>query len=820
MHRKHPQTHRPTFIYPLIIALILLLKPQYAVLSQTSDNMTATLDSSLQIAVKDTIVALKGAVAEDAVTLFDVQSSGAWTAGSAMVYASHDGTSSTSTADEEGSPYLFPFVAYWDQAQWLVAVEYAPDYGEMLKAAPQIILSPVHLAGLVTPRSDGPSQMLDSPQLGLPWVLGETQYFTGGPHPDNSSKRLHPWSAIDFAGGSTHVRAPADGVVYLMPGCPYVQINHGNGWQTGYYHLIQIAVSNGQSITRGTLLGKQSLNTSCGGRVTGAHVHMTLRLNGQLQNWQGQALGGWRIEEGADPYAGCLIRSGLRRCAVSAIYNDGVIGEGTGAGSAPVLTATPSNTPHPTPSPFPRTATKIPLPRTPIPRTPTPIQSIPTARSTQGPILTITPNPVNLTTLPEADGVCGLTTLQLNAKLPDNSAKMSCFSIPITASGIISELAVSVAMSHTWVSDLRMQLRSPNGQMLTLLNRPGWPTNAFGFGSNLSALYPITFTQHGTYDAEQMGSLDTRRVICRDDTQCEFVPNTDQDIGSNIAGFQDLVGTLSVGNWQVCMSDLAKGDVGVVSSIGLNLHCAAAPETVTEDLCAPVSVTPDQVIPDNNADGVCVDVVVPFTGTVDSIALDLGLDHTFLGDLHARLISPDHTALTLMNRPGQPAAPYGDTSNLVSVYPVGFADDAPNDPEQMGQQLGGNGIVCRDDLRCRYRPNANSAGDGDMAARLRNLHEFAGKSSAGTWRICVSDRSAKDVGRLHQATLDLTCSAETALIATPTPLPTAATIETPAPTSTSEPVNPDGGMLKAEELDEPSLSTLWLPLLTRAGDVE
>ena len=86
--------------------------------------------------------------------------------------------------------------------------------------------------------------------------------------------------------------------------------------------------------------------------------------------------------------------------------------------------------------------------------------------------------------------------------------------------------------------------------------------------------------------------------------------------------------------------------------------------------------------------------------------------------------------------------------------------------------------------------------------------------------MCVSDLSAKDVGRLHQATLDLTCSAETALTATPTPLPTAATIETPAPTSTSEPVNPDGGMLKAEELDEPSLITLWLPLLTRAGDVE
>ena len=810
MHRKHPQTHKPTLVFSfslsLVIGLALLLQPYHAVLSQTSGNMTAALEGALQIAVKDAIVTLKGTSATDAISLFDVQSVGDWAAGSAMVYAIDDG--------EESSPYLFPFVARWDQSQvqiqWQVAVEYAPNYVDMLRAAPQAILSPIHVVGLAGPGLAAPSQTMDVPQLGLPWALGETQYLTSGPHSDAAFKRQRPWSAIDFAGGSSNVRAAADGVVYLMPGCPYVQINHGNGWQTGYYHLVQIAVRNGQSITRGTLLGRQSTATNCGGQVTGAHVHMTLRLNGQFQNWHDQALGGWRVEEGDIPYDGCLIRSTLRRCATSAIYNDGIIGEGDG--SLPVLTATPTNTPRPTAIATSHIATRTPVSRTPVPRTVTP-----TVRVSQVPILTATPGPPELAIVPEEDGVCGLTTIQLNAKLPDNTAKMSCFNIPITATGIISELAVSVGMTHTWVSDLRMQLRSPNGQFLTLLNRPGWPTNAFGFGANLSPLYPITFTQRGNYDAEKMGGADTRRVICRDDHQCEFTPNADQDISANTAGIEALAGTLSAGNWQVCISDSAKGDLGVVASIGLDLHCAVASEKASEDVCAPVSVTPDRLIPDNNAKGLCVDVVVPFTGTVKSVALDLGIDHTFLGDLRAQLIGPNQLTLTLMNRSGQPVARFGDTSNLASAFPIEFVDDAPNDLKQMGQSLGGNGIVCRDDLRCHYRPNAN----GDPATRLSALNEWAGQPSAGVWRVCISDLSPKDIGRLHAVNLDLTCSAETPLTATPnpqlvvTPI-TAIPPETPMPTPT-EPSDPEGGLLKAEELDEPAVSTVWLPMLI-AGD--
>ena len=223
------------------------------------------------------------------------------------------------------------------------------------------------------------------------------------------------------------------------------------------------------------------------------------------------------------------------------------------------------------------------------------------------------------------------------------------------------------------------------------------------------------------------------------------------------------------------------------------------------------------MIPDNNSSGVCVDVTIPVTGTVDNIALALGLDHTYLGDVRAQLISPNQMTLTLMDRPGQPAARYGDTSNLVSAFPITFADDAPNDSEQMGQQLGGNGIVCRDDLRCRYRPNA----DGTPNTQPSSLHDLAGQNSAGVWRVCVSDLSAKDVGRLHQVTLDLTCSAPQA--ATPDTLPTPQPIATtvgPASTLTPEPTataadDPGEGMLKAEELDELAPNVVWLPALTR-----
>jgi murein DD-endopeptidase MepM/ murein hydrolase activator NlpD len=96
-----------------------------------------------------------------------------------------------------------------------------------------------------------------------------TRYYRGRPH-----------NGTDIgASTSTEVRAAADGVVvrsdynglYYQYG-QYVLINHHNGFSTLYAHLSKSAVSSGQKIKKGDLLGYVG-NT---GFSTGAHLHFGL----------------------------------------------------------------------------------------------------------------------------------------------------------------------------------------------------------------------------------------------------------------------------------------------------------------------------------------------------------------------------------------------------------------------------------------------------------------------------------------------------------------------------------------------------------------
>lgn len=59
-----------------------------------------------------------------------------------------------------------------------------------------------------------------------------------------------------------------------------VLIDHGNGFRTRYAHLSQIAVISGQSVTRGSVVGRMG-NT---GHSTGPHTHFEIYLNGVRVN--------------------------------------------------------------------------------------------------------------------------------------------------------------------------------------------------------------------------------------------------------------------------------------------------------------------------------------------------------------------------------------------------------------------------------------------------------------------------------------------------------------------------------------------------------
>lgn len=92
---------------------------------------------------------------------------------------------------------------------------------------------------------------------------------------------LHGYNGIDIgAPVGTPVMAAAGGTVTVARGFgwnggygQYIVISHGNGTQTLYAHLSQVAVSQGQYVPQGQVIGFSGNS----GKSTGAHLHFEVR---------------------------------------------------------------------------------------------------------------------------------------------------------------------------------------------------------------------------------------------------------------------------------------------------------------------------------------------------------------------------------------------------------------------------------------------------------------------------------------------------------------------------------------------------------------
>ena len=96
--------------------------------------------------------------------------------------------------------------------------------------------------------------------------------------PINGEGAFHSGVDIDADYG-TPVRASADGeVVEAGMNGGYgreIVLNHGHDVSTVYGHLSSIAVSNGQHVTRGQIIGYVGQS----GRATGPHLHYEVRVH-------------------------------------------------------------------------------------------------------------------------------------------------------------------------------------------------------------------------------------------------------------------------------------------------------------------------------------------------------------------------------------------------------------------------------------------------------------------------------------------------------------------------------------------------------------
>jgi peptidoglycan DL-endopeptidase CwlO len=110
-----------------------------------------------------------------------------------------------------------------------------------------------------------------------------------GPRELNGSYEFHPGIDIAVAEG-TPIRAAASGTVIFTEDEAssggygnYTCIDHGGGLSTCYAHQSQFAVTPGQSVSQGDVIGY----TGCTGYCLGPHLHFEVRIYGEVTDPMG-----------------------------------------------------------------------------------------------------------------------------------------------------------------------------------------------------------------------------------------------------------------------------------------------------------------------------------------------------------------------------------------------------------------------------------------------------------------------------------------------------------------------------------------------------
>jgi murein DD-endopeptidase MepM/ murein hydrolase activator NlpD len=179
---------------------------------------------------------------------------------------------------------------------------------------------------------------LQQPELRFPFSTGHTWTYTGGPHTGWGTGE--PFTAIDFAppteysgcfavSEDDYVIAMADGLVVRsnLDGVIIDLDKDGDertGWVLFYLHLATNGrVQAGVEVRAGDPIGYPSCE---GGRVTGTHVHIARKYNGEWVLADGPLafnLEGWIVHNGTQAYQGTLTRGAaiVTACECSNAYS-------------------------------------------------------------------------------------------------------------------------------------------------------------------------------------------------------------------------------------------------------------------------------------------------------------------------------------------------------------------------------------------------------------------------------------------------------------------------------------------------------------------
>ncbi len=172
----------------------------------------------------------------------------------------------------------------------------------------------------------------------------------------------------------------------------------------------------------------------------------------------------------------------------------------------------------------------------------------------------------------------------------------------------------------------------------------------------------------------------------------------------------------------------------------------------------PFAITTALSIPDDGYDGTLGSMAcgtIAVTGIVGSnveASIDVGIDHTWVGDVTLKLVNPDLSELGLMSRTGFSEAAddgtgcCGPGTDLVAGSPLTFIDGAT----LTGEDVGANYQACIDNGDCDFAPFPDT-----VAQPPATLAEMVTGTINGDWMICAGDSVGQDTGTLQTASLNI-----------------------------------------------------------------
>ena len=158
--------------------------------------------------------------------------------------------------------------------------------------------------------------------------------------------------------------------------------------------------------------------------------------------------------------------------------------------------------------------------------------------------------------------ICNKITIQPNMIINASNTYV-CDTIIVSGNtSTVSEIYLSLKITHTWVGDLSATLISPDGTVISLFDEPGIPSSTFGCSqNNLNLIFADTASRTA---AELEGTCMTSTGTTTYAIEGAFQP---------INLFATLNGESANGKWKICLNDSYPSlDHGVVEEIILIIN--------------------------------------------------------------------------------------------------------------------------------------------------------------------------------------------------------------------------------------------------------